>query len=355
MTDPSTQRSGSASDASDTPNENANPLAAGQEDGRGRHATGPSAVPGRGWRDVLARVRAEAKDDHVPLLAAGVAFYSLLAAVPALVAVISIYGLVADPSEIGAQVVDALAAAPTEVRDLVTTQLESIADSSSGSTVVAAILGVVLALWSASSGVGHLIDALNVAYDETDRRGFVRRKLLALSFTVGAILFVVVAFGAIAVLPAVLAETGLGAVGRILVGVLRWVVLFSGMVAGLAMLYRYGPDRDEPKWRWTSPGAMLAALLWVIGSLLFSLYTANFAKYNETYGSLGAIVVVMLWLFLTAAVVMIGAELNAELERQTLTDTTSGPDRPIGDRDAYAADTVGATAEQVKADKHARA
>ncbi|MEO6122142.1 MAG: YihY/virulence factor BrkB family protein [Ilumatobacteraceae bacterium] len=331
----------------------ADPAKASAESNRGRHADSPTQIPSTGWRDILARVRLEAKDDHVSLLAAGVAFYSLLAAVPALVAVISIYGLVADPADIGRQVVDALAAAPGEVRDLVTTQLESIAGSSSGATLLAALLGVALALWSASSGVSHLIDALNVAYDETERRGFVKRKLLALGFTVGAIAFVVVAFGVIAILPALVADTGLGGFGRVLVGVVRWAVLFAGMIAGLSILYRYGPDRDEPQWRWTSPGAILAAVLWIAGSLLFSLYTANFAKYNETYGSLGAIVVVMLWLFLTATVVIIGAEVNAELERQTLSDTTEGPSRPLGQRDAYAADTVGETADQVKSSQAA--
>jgi len=327
----------------------ADPTVASAESDRGRHADSPIQIPAKGWRDILTRVRLEAKDDHVSLLAAGVAFYSLLAAVPALVAVISIYGLIADPADIGEQVVDALAAAPAEVRDLVSAQLESIAGSSSGATLFAALLGVVLALWSASSGVGHLIDALNVAYDESERRGFVERKLLALAFTVGAIAFVVVAFGAIAILPALVADTGLGGFGRVLVGAVRWVVLFAGTITGLSLMYRYGPDRDEPKWRWTSPGAVLAAVLWIAGSLLFSLYTANFAKYNDTYGSLGAIVVVMLWLFLTATVVIVGAEVNAELERQTLSDTTKGPSRPLGQRDAYAADTVGESAEQLKA------
>ena len=202
------------------------------------------------------------------------------------------------------------------------------------------VLGIVLALWSASSGMGHLINAVNTAYDEEEGRGFVRRRGLALLLTLGAIVFSVVAVGLIAVGPAALGLDDLGIVGRILVEVLRWSLLVFGMLAGLAVLYRLAPDRDAPKWRWASPGAIFATVVWIIGSVLFSVYTANFAKYNETYGSMGAVVVVMLWLLLTATVIVLGAELNCELERQTAEDTTRGPEEPMGARGAYAADTV---------------
>jgi len=276
----------------------------------------PDAVRTRELRDVIARVRSEAKVDHVPLLSAGVAFYSLLALVPAIVAVVSIYGLIADPEQVRAQIVGVLRAAPREVRDLVSAQLESIAASPGASTLVAVIIGIVAALWTASAGIGHLIDALNVAYDESETRGAVRRRVTALVFTIGAIVFVVVAIGVIGFLPSLVATTHLGAPGRFAVGVVRWVLLSAGLLVGLAVLYRYGPDRDEPKWRWISPGAAVAGTLWLVGSLLFSLYTANFAKYNETYGSLGAVVVLMLWLFLTSLSVIVGAEVNAEMERR---------------------------------------
>ena len=279
------------------------------------------------------------------LLSAGVGFYGLLAMVPALVAVISIYGLVADPRSVRRQIVDALSASPREVRDLVSTQLESIASSSGASTIVAAVLGLVAAVWSASAGVGHLIEALNVAYDEDERRNMVRRKAIALAFTFGASVFVALAFVVIAVLPSIVASAGLGAAGRIGVGIVRWVVLVAGMYLGLAVLYRYGPCRGAPQWRWVSPGATVAAAMWIIGSLLFSAYTANFAKYNETYGSLGAVVVLMLWLFLTALSVIVGAEVNAEMERQTVQDTTAGEPQPMGERGAHAADTLGTSVD----------
>lgn len=295
-------------------------------------------MPPRGWLDVVRRVRAELKRDQVPLLAAGVAFFALLALVPALVSLISLYGLVADPAEIEKQVRDALAAAPQEVRQVVAQQLTSI--ESGDGTILALVLGVVVAIWSAAGGTGHLIDAINTAYDEEEQRGLLRRKAVSLAFTVGAIAFLLVAFAAITVVPAALGASDLGVAGWLLVQAVRWSALLGGMLVGLAVLYRYAPDRDEPKWSWVSPGAVFATVAWLTGSVLFSVYVANFASYNETYGTLAAIVVLMLWLYLTTFVVIVGAELNAELERQTAVDTTSGPAKPLGDRDAYAADTV---------------
>ena len=321
-------------------------------DRRGRDAEQPTEIPPAGWKDVLTRVRVEAKDDGVTLMSAGVAFYALLALVPGLVALISIYGLLAEPSDVEEQVTSTLSAAPVEVRELVTAQLEAIVSSAGGDAVAGALIGLVLALWSASSGVGHLVEAINRTYDEKETRGFVRLKLISLALTVGSVLFIVVAFAVIALLPALLAKTGLGASGRIVVGLLRWVLLLGGMTLGLAVLYRYGPDRDDARWRWVSPGAVVAAVMWVLGSAIFSVYTANFARYNETYGSLGAVVVLLLWLFLTALVVIIGAEINCELERQTARDSTVGPDRPMGRRNAMAADTLGATAAEVKQEEH---
>ena len=293
---------------------------------------------------MFVRVKDECKRDNVVLLAAGVALFGLLAMVPALVALLSVYGLVADPDRIDEQLVDALGSAPEEVRDLISQQVRDIGDASSGA-VVAVIVGIVLALWAASSGMKHLIEAVNIAYNEEETRGTLKVRGLSLVFTLGAILFVIAAFSAIALLPALIASSDLGTAGRVLVSVVRFVVLFAGLLVALAVLYRYAPDRTEPKWSWTSPGAVFAAVLWVLGSLLFSIYTANFGRYNETYGALGAVIVVMLWLLLTALAVTLGAELNCELERQTARDTTTGDVRPLGTRDAYAADTLGAASD----------
>ena len=321
--------------------------AAMSSSGHGRHADTPTDIPVRGWKDVANRVKTEAKQDNLPLLSAGVAFYSLLALVPGLAAMISIYGLVADPQKVQQQVVSSLSAAPQEVRDLVSSQLSSIASSSSGGTLVAVIVGIVLALWTASAGIGHLMQAINVAYDEDDSRSFLRRRGIALAFTVSAVVMLLASFVVIALLPAWLASTGLGFAARVFASLLRWVLLFAVMIGALAVLYRYAPDRDEPKWRWASAGAAIAAFVWLVGSIAFSIYTANFGKYNKTYGSLGAVVVLMLWLYLTSLAVILGAEINAELERQTIRDSTEGAAQPIGGRHAYAADTVGAGSDGI--------
>ncbi len=315
-------------------------MESGQE--RGRDATTPADIPARGWKDVLARTVAESKRDQLALLAAGEAFFGLLALVPALAALVSLYGLVADPADVSRHVGDLLGAAPGEVRDLVREQLESVTTRSDASAGVGAAVGLVVALWSASSGMKHLVDALNAAYDEEEGRGFLRVRGLSLLFTAGAVVFVVGAFVAVAVVPALVEGP---------IGLLRWPLLAAAFAGALSVLYRHGPSRDEPEWRWATPGALVATVLFLAGSGLFSLYVSNFGKYGETYGSLGSVVVVMLWLFLTSAVVLFGAELDAELERQTRYDTTEGQDRPMGEREAYAADTVGPTAEEVKVEK----
>ena len=278
------------------------------------------------------------------LLSAGVAFFGLLALVPALVALLSIYGLVADPDRIDDQLVDALSAAPAEVRDLISQQIRDIGDASSGA-LIAVIGGILLALWSASSGMKNLIEAINQAYDEEESRGFVKVRGLSLAFTIGALLFLVVAFAAIALLPSLIASSSLGSC-RAHPGErrsLRGAVLRPARWTGRALPVR--PDREAAKWSWVSPGAIFASVLWIIGSLLFSIYAANFGTYNETYGALGAVVVVMLWLLLTALAIILGAELNSELERQTVRDTTAGDERPLGQRGAYAADTIGPSIE----------
>jgi membrane protein len=325
-------------------------LTRGPEDrARGRAADTPTEVPAAGWRDITIRTLKEAKADGVPLLAAGVAFFGLLALAPGLTAAAGIYGLVADPATAGHRVNDLLGAAPSEVRELVASQLEGIVSAPDRQAGIAAVVGVLLALWSASSGMQHLLGALNTAYDEDETRGFVRLRATSLVLTVAAIAFLALTVGVIAAGPALLADTSLGDVTRVVFSILRWPVLAAAMVGALAVLYRYGADRDDPKWRWAAPGSIVATVAWLVGSALFSLYTANFGKYDETYGSLGAIVVVMLWLFLTAYVVVLGAEINAEAERQTAKDTTTGRRRPLGERDAEAADTVGPTADEVKA------
>jgi membrane protein len=289
---------------------------------------------------VLVRVMRQVKEDDVALLAAGVAFFALLALVPTLVALVSLYGLVADPSDVQTTVEDTLRAAPTEVQDLVSSQLESVIESSPSGLRIGAIVGLVLALWSASSGMKHLMGALTLAYDEVDDRKFLRLRGLALLLTLGAIVLALLALAGM-VVPDALDDSGTTGTVRLVLQIARWPVLGLIVILALSLLYRWAPDRDAARWRWVTPGAVVATVVWVVASIGFSLYTANFGNYNETYGTLGAIVVVMLWLYITAYVVILGAEINCELERQTLADTTRGPARPLGERGAYAADTLG--------------
>lgn len=305
----------------------------------GQQADKPTQVPGSGWKQILLRVKDESKADNVPLLGAGVAFYSLLAIVPALVAIVSVYGLVASPADVQQQMTDSLSAAPSEVRNLLEEQLTSIVESSSSSLGVGAVIGILGAIWSASSGMKHMMSAVNAAYDESETRGFLKLRGTAILLTLGAVIGLIGAIGVIAILPAAMRAGGIGSSAQLIVNIARFPLLGLLMLGGLAALYRYAPDRDRPRWSWVGLGSIFAVIGFLIASLLFSFYTANFASFGETYGSLGSIIVVMLWLMITATVIILGAEINAEAEHQTERDTTEGEARPPGERDAYAADT----------------
>ena len=316
--------------------------AAGEEvdpEGEGRQAESPTEIPSGGWKQVALRVKDESKKDNVPLLSAGLAFYGLLAAVPGMVAIISLYGLVSDPKDISKQVNRVLGSAPPSARSLAKEQLMKLTSSSGGGLGIGVVLGILVGLWSASAGMKHLIEAVNSAYDEEESRGYVALRLRAIALTVGVVAFLAVAVAVITVLPGLFDH--LGVVGSLLLGVARFGGLFAAFIVGLGVLYRYAPDRDKPQWQWVSWGSGVAAVIWVVASIGFSVYAANFGKFNKTYGSLGAVIVLLLWLEISAAVVLLGAELNAELERQTRRDSTEGTPRSMGERDAYAADTVG--------------
>lgn len=311
---------------------------ASADGGRGRTATSPTKVPPGGWIDILKRTVHQLKADNLSIIAAGVAFYVFLALVPALIAAISVYGLVADPADVSRQLDSFLGAVPTEAADLIRQQVETVAASSSAALGLGLAVSVAAALLGASKGMLALITALNVAYDEEETRKILKLRVLALLLTIALTLAAVVGVGSMVVVKNV--ASGLGTIAEIAVSVVRWPVLAALVVLGLAALYRYAPDRDAPAWRWVTPGALVATVLWLVGSIAFSLYANNFGSYNETYGSLAAVVVLLLWLFLTAYAIVLGAELDAEAERQTARDTTRGPERPLGQRDAYAADTV---------------
>ena len=308
---------------------------------RGRAAETPREIPAPGWRDVLWRVKAEMSRDNLSLVAAGVAFYALLAIFPAIAAVVSIYGLVADPQTVEQQLAATSQVLPEQARSIIEEQLTRVTSGASTALGFGAIIGLLLAIWSANKGTQSLITALNIVYDEEEKRGFVRLTLISLGLTLGIFLFLIVCIAALAVMPALFGNLGLPEDIRRLASWLRWPILGLAFVIGLAAFYRFAPSRDAPRWRWVSWGAVLATVLWLIGSALFSWYVANFGSYNETYGSIGAVVVLMMWLWLSALIVLLGAELNAEMEHQTERDTTRGRGQPLGERGAYVADTVG--------------
>ncbi len=305
----------------------------------GGKAERPSEIPARGWTQVAKRGWKEAKADQVQLLAAGVAFYAFLAIFPALIAIVSIYGLFADPSTIANQLNSITTALPDEAAQIITDQVTAL--SSRRQTLgISLILSVLIALWSASAGVSNLLTAINVAYDEEEKRGFVKKRLMSLGLTLGAIVFMVIILGLVAVLPPLLkAVFGTGAL-RWILQILGWLIMVVLVAIGLAILYRLGPDRDAPRMRWVSMGAVVATLVWLIASIGFSIYTSTFGNYAKTYGVFAGIVVLLFWLWFTMYAILLGAEINAESEQQTIADTTKGEEEPLGERGAVKADSI---------------
>jgi membrane protein len=306
----------------------------------GATADDPRQIPKRGWVQILKRAWAESKVDQVPLLAAGVAFYSFLSLFPAMIAAVTIYGLVADRETVARQTEALASALPRDAASLISTQMESISSQPQQSLGLGLLIALVLALWSASGGVGNIVTAINVAYDEEENRGFVKRKALSLGLTLGAILFVAVAVGLIAVVPALLDDLFPSGAIHWLIQVGRWAGLVLAVMVALAVLYRYAADRDAPRFAWVSVGAVIATVIWIVASVGFSVYVSNFGSYGETYGALAGVAILMLWLWLTAFIVLLGAEVNAEAEQQTVADTTVGPPEPLGERGAVKADNL---------------
>ena len=307
---------------------------------RGRQAEAPSAIPAKGWKDIIWRAVKEYGDDDVAAWARSIAFSGILALFPALAAFVAIYGLFADIETARGHLAGLTGVIPADAATFIGDQMVRIAAANDAGLGLTFIIGVLLSLWSANAGMKALFKGLNVAYDEDEQRGFVKLNLITLAFTVGAIVFITLAMGAVVVVPVVMEALGLGGAAQLL-ALLRWPLLLGVVMVGLSALYRYGPSRDKAQWRWVSWGSAAATVMWILGSVLFSWYLANFANYNETYGSLGAVFGFLMWLWLSAVVVLFGAELNAEIERQTARDTTEGHAQPMGARGAEVADTVG--------------
>jgi membrane protein len=314
--------------------------APGPEELPGIEAQKPTDIPWRGWKQILKRAWAENKADNMPIIAGGVAFFGFLSIFPGLIALISIYGLVASPATVATQVENLSKQLPREAATLIKDQLTAIVDNSGGALTVSLVVSILAALWAASGGMSNLITAVNLAYDEVETRNFVKLKALSLLLTLGGIVFVLVTFGLVAVVPAVLNALPLGIFGTILAEVARWVLLLGVFAGSLAVLYRVAPDRDAPRLRWVSLGSVIVTVAWALVSVGFAVYVNNFGSYDKTYGAIAGVIVLMLWLYLTCYLVLLGAEINSEAEHQTAHDTTTGEPRPMGTRDAEMADTL---------------
>src|SRR5215207_1890642 len=314
---------------------------ASREPGRGREATSPTEIPAKGWKDILWRVYEEVNKDRILAVAAGVTFYGLLALFPALAALVSIYGLFADPASIQDHLNALSGVLPGGALDIVREQVTRIASQGGGTLGLSFVIGLAISLWSANAGMKAMFDALNIVYDEEEKRSFVKLNLVSLTFTAGAILFLLLALTAVVVVPVILKLIPFGGIIQGVLSIARWPLLFVGLLFALACIYRYGPSRDKAEWRWVTWGSGIAGAVWLVGSMLFSWYVANFGNYNETYGSLGAAIGFMTWIWLSTTVVLLGGEINAELEHQTAKDTTEGADKPLGTRGAKMADSVG--------------
>ena len=288
----------------------------------GAHATTPSEIPARGWLQIGKRVLARFGRDRVMAEAAGVTFYALLAIFPAIASLISLYGLVADPTTIGAHLSLAAGVIPEGGMQIITDQVKSLTSSPHQALGFGALIGIGTSLWSANAGMKSLFDALNVVYEEKETRSFVRFTLVAFAFTMGALLFVILALSAVVALPAVLNFVGIGSTTDTLLSLARWPLMLLAIAFLLAFIYRYGPNRARARWRWLTWGSGFASLTWILASAGFSWYVANFGSYNKTYGSLGAAVGFMTWIWISTMIVLIGAELNAEMEHQTAMPTT---------------------------------
>jgi membrane protein len=314
-------------------------LARAREPSRGRQANTPEQIPPRGWRDILWRVYWSISKDRIPSTAGGVAFFALLAVFPGIAASVSLYGLFADASTIGNHLSLLSGFLPDGVLQLIAETL--IFRQGNETLGTAFTIGLLVALVSANSGMAALFDALNVVYDEREKRSLLRLYATTFLFTLAGIVFVIFAITGVVVLPLILKFVGLATTTEWLLAILRWPILFGTIVVSLAGIYRYGPSRRDARWRWVTWGSIVGALLWMGTSMVFSWYVATFDTYNKIYGSLGAGVGFMVWLWISAVIVLLGGVLNAQMEHQTARDTTEGGSKPLGARGAMMADHVG--------------
>jgi membrane protein len=291
------------------------------------------------WKRTLKGAWRKTSEHHLSLMSAGVAYYGFLAIFPAIIAVVMIYGLATSPAQVEGQIQSYAAGLPESVQAILGTAAQNAAGQSPGALSFGVVIAIAIALWSASAGIAGLMEATNLAYDEEESRGFVKKRGTALLLTLGAIAFIIFALALVAVLPVVLRAVGLGGGLAFLIQVARWLLLVAGVVVALAVLYKVAPDRDNPKVQWVSPGAAIATVLWIVASIAFSLYMSNVGEtgYGQTYGPFAGVAILMLWLFITAFVVLFGAEINREAEGQAMRHTAPSEARGWAGKQAPAA------------------
>lgn len=326
---------------------------------KGRQADTPAQIPAPGWKEIALRTWKEASKDNISLVAAGVAFYGFLAMVPLLGATVLTYGLVASPTTVLHNVQSMATSLPADVAKLIGDQLLNVVKTSGGKKGLGLVVALAVALWGARNAAGSIVIALNIAYEEEEKRGWLKVTLLSLGITAAAVLlglFGAAAIGVMAQLESLL--PGLGTAGVIFGKLLAYLLLGALAAAAAATLYRYGPSRRRAKWTWITPGSLFFAVGWVVLTLGFGFYVSKFGKYNVTYGSLGGVIVLVTWLYLSSFVLLYGAEFNSEIEHQTARDTTADAgEKPLGDRGAWSADHVadGAADEGKEADRAGKA
>ena len=316
-----------------------------REPGRGRLADSPGEIPQRGWKDILWRVWQQSTEDRILSVAGSMAFFSLLALFPGLSSLVALYGLFADSSTIGGHLSSLAFVLPAGAFEIVSAQIELAVKASSGALGLRFAFSVLLAVWSANSGMKATFDGLNVAYGEKERRGVIELNIQSLAFTFLGILTAGFVILVIIILPVAFRFLHLDSASEFWISLLRWPVLLVAVWCALVVLYRFGPSREQPKWRWVTWGSVVGTLGWAVVSVLFSWYVAGFGSYDSSYGPLGAIIAFMTWIWLSATVILLGAELNAEMEHQTARDSTTGTPKPLGQRGARMADTIGVKAD----------
>lgn len=307
---------------------------------RGHNADRPSEIPVKGWKDIGSRVLKQVKSDHVQIVSSGVAFYFFMALFPTIVAAMSIYGLILDPASIQDHISALSRILPGEAAGMIEGFIKPIISKPSDHLSWSLILSIVISIWSANQGTNALFEGINIAYNEEDNRSFFKKTGTTLLFTLGGLFIGLLSIVIVIFFPALIEHIHLGSVVESVLSWSRWLILAGLIIFALGVIYKIAPDRDNPEIKWISWGSIIAATLWILGSLLFSWYVKNFGSYGEMYGSLAAVVIMLLWLFLTAFIILLGAEINSEMEHQTSKDTTVGPDRPLGERGGYHADHV---------------